>query len=74
MTYDFGMYTEEGNLKMHKVAIFAKVYNLKWPEVLDTLRAISRDEPQFAEAMDTVVREQMFSFLGFDSNEVDFYA
>jgi hypothetical protein len=66
---DYGMFTDSGNALIHGIVEGAKEENLTWPEVYKLLYEISQVNG-FAEAMDTAVRENVYSTLAF---ETDFY-
>jgi len=63
LTYDisYGMYTSEGNLAVHGIAITAKTLKLTWDQTESALRALAdSDYDKFGEAMDTAVREAVY--------------
>jgi 2-methylisocitrate lyase-like PEP mutase family enzyme len=71
-TKDYAMYTELGNAGVHAVVVAARANQLTWAQVVNTLRQLAKQEP-FAESMDTMVRECVYSALGYDNNEQPFY-
>ena len=69
MTY--GMFSEEGNKQIADMIEFHKNRKSTWAEVLQNLRDLADcDYEKFGEAMDTEVREVVYTKLGFKS---DFY-
>ena len=63
LTYDisYGMYTSEGNLAVHGIAIAAKTLDLTWDQTESALRALAdSDYDKFGEATDTAVRESVY--------------
>ena len=67
----YGMFSSEGNLAVHGLVIVAKTQQLTWPETYKCLQALARsDYYKFGEAMDTEVRECVYTELGFNT---DFY-
>jgi hypothetical protein len=68
---EFGMFTEQGNTGVEALVNFARTANLTWPETYDALRKLAdSDYNVYGEAMDTAVRESVYSALNFDT---DFY-
>ena len=66
LTYDisYGMYTSEGNLAVHGIAVTAKTLKLDWDQVEQSLRALAdSDYDKFGEAMDTAVREAVYEVV-----------
>ena len=63
LTHDisYGMYTSEGNLAVHGIAIAAKTLKLTWDQTESALRALAdSDYDKFGEATDTAVREAVY--------------
>ena len=58
----FGMFTESGDEMIADFVVFAGKYQLSNKAVVDALWAIAETEG-FAEASDTVVRENVFAAL-----------
>jgi hypothetical protein len=54
------------------VVIAAEAGNLTWRQVYNALCRLSQEDV-FAEATDTAVRECVYSALGFDRKDQDFY-
>ena len=69
MVIDYGMFTADGNNRVHKIVEFAKDSLLDWQDAYQMLEALSRKEG-FEEATDTVVREMVYDACDFTS---DFY-
>ena len=63
---DYGMFSELGNAAVHAVVVSARANQLTWPQTYRALRALS-EQKEFGEAMDTAVRECVYSALGFDT-------
>jgi hypothetical protein len=67
----YGMFSSEGNLAVHGVVVTAITMNLTWPQTYKCLNVLAKnDYSKFGEAMDTEVRESVYSACGFTS---DFY-
>ncbi len=58
----FGMYTDAGNAAVMNIVEGAISNDLSWSEVVDCLSALSANE-EFAECMDTMVREMVYSAI-----------
>lgn len=69
---DYAMYTELGNAAVHAIVVAARANNLTWAQTYRALSKLSEQEP-FAEAMDTMVREYVYSALGYANSEQPFY-
>jgi len=69
MVIDYGMFTADGNNRVHKIVEFAKDSLLDWQDAYQMLEALSKKEG-FEEATDTVVREMVYDACDFTS---DFY-
>jgi hypothetical protein len=70
-TATYGMFSEEGNKQIADIIEFHKNNKSTWPVVLQNLRDLADcDYELFGEAMDTEVRECVYTKLGFDT---DFY-
>ena len=70
-TATYGMFSEEGNKQIADIIEFHKNNKSTWPVVLQNLRDVDdSDYELFGEAMDTEVRECVYTALGFDT---DFY-
>ena len=66
MTY--GMFSEEGNKQIADIIEFHKNNKSTWPVVLQNLRDVAdSDYELFGEAMDTEVRECVYTALNFDT-------
>jgi hypothetical protein len=61
---NYGMYTPAGERKVHQVVMNARAKGLSWPEVYTQLQDLALVK-QTSEALDTVVREQVYSACGF---------
>ena len=62
---DYGMFTELGNAAVHAVVVTARENRLTWPQTYRALSQLS-EYKEFGEAMDTDVREYVYSALNFD--------
>jgi|688.fasta_scaffold421781_2 hypothetical protein len=60
---DYAMYTELGNTAVHAVVVTAKANRLTWAQTVQALRELA-EQDAFGEAMDTAVREMVYSALG----------
>lgn len=60
---NYGMYTDAGNNAVQGIVIAARVHNLTWEQTLQALRNLAEHDV-FGEAMDTAVREMVYSTLG----------
>ncbi len=69
---DYAMYTELGNAGVHGIVTAARQANASWAQVYRWLHTLAEQEP-FAEATDTMVRECVYSALGYDNREQPFY-
>ena len=65
-TPDYSMYTELGNAAVHAVVVAARANKLTWAQTYRALYELAEQEP-FGEAMDTEVREIVYSRLGFEN-------
>ena len=63
---DYGMFTELGNAAVHAVVVTARENRLTWPQTYRALSQLS-EYKEFGEAMDTEVRECVYSALNFDT-------
>jgi hypothetical protein len=63
---DYGMFTELGNAAVHGVVVLARESRLTWPQTYRALHQLS-EQKEFGEAMDTEVRECVYSALNFDT-------
>lgn len=61
---DYGMFTDFGNDAVDAIVRRAKILNCSWAAVERDLFTLSERE-DFAEATDTVVRENVYVALGF---------
>jgi hypothetical protein len=67
-TATYGMFSEEGNKQIADIIEFHKNNKSTWPVVLQNLRDLADcDYELFGEAMDTEVRECVYTALGFDT-------
>jgi len=70
-TLTYGMFSEEGNKQIADIIEFHRMQKSNWPVVYQNLRDLAdSDYSKFGEAMDTEVREVVYTELGFTS---DFY-
>jgi hypothetical protein len=63
---DYGMFSELGNAAVHAIVVAARANNLTWPQTYRALHQLS-EQKEFGEAMDTEVRECVYSALNFDT-------
>jgi hypothetical protein len=59
----YGMYTDAGNAAVHSIVQGAISNDLSWLEVYQCLVNLA-DNPDFAEVLDTVVRELVYDACG----------
>ena len=65
---DYGMFTDRGNAAIGDLVNFAKTAELTWPETYKILEILSDSNPEiYGEAMDTEVREIVYSRCNFTS-------
>ena len=70
-TATYGMFSEEGNKQIADIIEFHKMQKSNWSTVYQNLRDLAdSDYEKFGEAMDTEVRECVYTALNFDT---DFY-
>ena len=62
----YGMYTSEGNYRVHKIVQAAQQQGWSWEQTQGYLVILARHVPECREASDTVVRESVYQALGFD--------
>jgi hypothetical protein len=62
---EYGMFTEEGDYEVYRIVDLAKRAKLTWNQVKGLLEQLS-DNPEFEEAMDTVVRERVWEELKYE--------
>ena len=60
----YGMFSEAGDKAVAGIVAYAKEYKVRWEGVEDALMNLAQDE-DFAEATDTVVRENVYIALGY---------
>jgi len=63
-TPDYDMFTELGNAAVHAIVLAARANNLTWAQTQRALSALG-EQKEFGEAMDTAVRECVYSALGY---------
>jgi hypothetical protein len=63
---DFGMFTDAGNKEIAVIVEHAKANSLTWPETYRLLNQIATCSG-YGEAMDTEVREIVYSRLNFNT-------
>ena len=63
---EFGMFTEEGDYEVYRIVDLALRANLNWKQVSALLEQLSNNDG-FEEATDTVVREQVWEYLFYES-------
>ena len=61
---DYGMFTELGNAAVHAVVVAARANRMTWAETYRALVALA-EQKEFGEATDTMVREYVYSALGY---------
>ena len=63
----YGMFSDFGDDAVHAIVRQARTLKMTWPQVYKELENLSKRK-DFEEAMDTDVREQVYSALGFKTN------
>ena len=63
----YAMFTDAGNEAIDGLVGVAKKLELTWPQVYAALEVLA-DNPKFAEATDTAVREYVYDACGFETN------
>ena len=58
------MFSELGNAAVHAVVVAARESNMTWPQTYRALSTLA-EQDEFGEAMDTEVREMVYSALNF---------
>jgi len=71
-TPDYAMFTDLGNAAVHAIVERARADRMSWAETYGALSALSEQE-QFAEAMDTAVRECVYDALGIENEPFYLY-
>ena len=61
---EYGMFTDQGNLAIAALVNYARVAQLTWPETYRCLESLAKND-SYGEAMDTDVRECVYSALNF---------
>ena len=59
---DYSMYSEIGNAAVHAIVVAARANQLTWVQTVRALRQLA-EQDDFGEAMDTAVREMVYSAL-----------
>ena len=54
----YGMFTDEGNARVHEIVTTAHLLNISWIDVVEMLEKLSKVKG-FEEATDTAVREEV---------------
>ena len=67
---NYGMFSDEGNNAVRLIVQNAQVHKLRWIDVYRELQDLS-DLEGYGEAMDTVVRENVYDALAYKDD--DFY-
>ena len=68
MSRDYGMFTDFGNDAVDAIVRQARILKMDWPTVYGELVALANRFPNdFGEAIDTAVREEVYSALEFDT-------
>jgi hypothetical protein len=62
----YGMYTEEGNYRVHRIVQAARLEGWDWEQTQRYLAILAKHVPECREASDTVVREAVYSALQAD--------
>jgi hypothetical protein len=57
----YGMFTEEGNYRVHRIVQSARREGWSWTQTANYLEILAKHVPECREASDTVVRESVYS-------------
>ena len=68
----YGMYTDAGNQAVHAIVEHALKNNQAWLTVYQELCCLAEVQA-FSEALDTMVREYVYSAVGADERRESFY-
>jgi len=71
-TPNYLMYTEAGDVDVHKIVEVALVLKLTWAETYALLERLAK-LPNRGDALDTSVREVVYDAIGAFDNEEPFY-
>ena len=63
---EFGMFTEQGDFEVYCIVDLALKARLTWQQVSGLLQQLA-DNPAYEEATDTVVKEQVWEYLFYES-------
>jgi hypothetical protein len=63
---EFGMFTEQGDFEVYCIVDLALKARLTWHQVSGLLQQLA-DNPAYEEATDTVVKEQVWEYLFYES-------
>lgn len=61
---DYGMYSYDGEMEVSLIVTAARELGWDWAKVQHELETLA-DQPDYSEAYDTVVRENVYKTLGF---------
>lgn len=64
----YGMFTERGTALVGDLIELAKNTNMDWKTVYSLMHEIAHNNEEFAELMDTAVREVVYDACGFESS------
>lgn len=62
---DYGMFSDYGNDAVDAIVRCARILNMPWVKVDAMLCDLAESRDEFAEATDTVVRENVYIALGY---------
>jgi len=71
-TKDYEMYTPEGNLAVGNIVSLSLAQRLSWYETYKLLEKLAQ-QPGRAEALDTAVREAVYTAIGAEERDESFY-
>lgn len=67
MVKNFAMFSDAGNMAVQSIVMAGQEHNWTWFKTLEAMRKLSQIE-EFAEAMDTAVREEVYVAMGFSDS------
>lgn len=73
LAVSYGMFTEAGDQAVDRIVRAARRNNWTWKETYQVLYELSDDYDRYGEALDTVVREAVYTALGYHQRGQNFY-
>lgn len=72
MSKDYAMFTDAGNDAVDAIVRRAVMLDMTWSATYNELSTLAKRK-EFAEALDTAVREMVYFAIGADKRDEDFY-